>query len=349
MGSETSFGSGIFCISLDFELYYGVSDLVSAESFQARVDGARRAVPALLRLFADYEVHATWATVGMLFPQGRDELAAAAPRRFRPSYSDGALSNYRLLSRVGPNEQASPALLAPSLISRIRETPGQELATHTFSHFYALEPGASLEAFEADLWAAIHIAEERGERIESIVFPRNQYSPAHLEICRRVGLRAFRGNPPQWMHAPAGSANESRLRQAARLLDAHLPLSASNLYGPADLQHPSGMANVPASRFLRPVDAPGALPALLNLRIRRELRRTAESGRLYHLWWHPHNFGGDLERNLGALRRLLDAFATLRTQCGMRSLTMGEIAKEAGIDEENRLDCARQRADAAVS
>jgi len=348
LAASSGFGSGVFCVSLDFELYYGVSDLVELERFRPRLEGARRAVPRLLELFERYGVRATWATVGLLFAEGREDAERVRPARFPPEYRDPKLSNYRLLGDVGGSEQETPWLLASSLIEQIRRTPGQEIATHTFSHFYALEPGASLESFEADLWAAVRLAERRGVRLASIVFPRNQYGPDHLEICRRIGLRAFRGNPPQWMHRPANAAQESRTRRAARLLDAHLPWPGANLYGPEDLIHPSGLANVTASRFLRPADGARALPALLERRIRGELQRAAGSGRLYHLWWHPHNFGGDLEANLRLLERVLESFARLRERMGMRSLSMSEVAEEAGTDAESDLDGARQRADAAV-
>lgn len=349
LGDESRFSSGVLCVSLDFELYYGVSDLVSAESFQARVDGARRTVPALLELFAERQIHATWATVGMLLADSRDDLVSLAPQRFRPAYLDPSLSNYRLLGDVGDCEAASPHLLAASLTEQIRRTAGQELATHTFSHFYALEPGATIESFEADLWASVRIAERLGAPVDSIVFPRNQYALEHLDICRRVGLKAFRGNPPQWMHRPANAGQESALRRAARLLDAHAPLSATNLYSPGQVRHPSGLANVPASRFLRAADAGGAVPRLLERRIRGEMRQAAETGKLYHLWWHPHNFGGNLETNLDMLRRILDGFSALRQTASMRSLAMNEVAQEVGVDEANRLTYTRQRADAAVS
>ncbi len=348
LGASSGFGSGVFCVSLDFELYYGVSDLVGLDRFRPRLDGARRATPRLLELFERYGVRATWATVGLLFAESGDDALRSSPARFLPDYRDKALSNYRLLGDIGESEGETPWLLASSLIKNIRRTPGQEVATHTFSHFYALEPGASLESFEADLWAAVRIAERRGLRLDSIVFPRNQYGPEHLEICRRIGLSAFRGNPPQWMHRPANASQESRLRRATRLMDAHLPWPGSNLYRPEDLLHPSGLANVAASRFLRPADAAGALPALLERRIRGELERAAGSGRLYHLWWHPHNFGGDLEANLRLLERVLESFSRLRERLGMRSLSMSEVAEEARLNAESSSNGARQRADAAV-
>ena len=48
---------------------------------------------------------------------------------------------------------------------------------------------------------------------------------------------------------------------------------------------------------------------------------------LFHLWWHPHNFGADPEANLLFLRQILDRYAILRDRFGMRSLNMSEVAE----------------------
>ncbi len=91
-----------------------------------------------------------------------------------------------------------------------------------------------------------------------------------------------------------------------------------------------GLANVSASRFLRPYDP--RLKPLEPIRIRRiakGLEAAARRQRIYHLWWHPHNFGLHLEENLDVLRRILDVFARLREREGMQSLSMAEVADQA--------------------
>ena len=40
-----------------------------------------------------------------------------------PGYSNAALSNYRYFDEVGANEEADPHYFAPSLITKIAETP----------------------------------------------------------------------------------------------------------------------------------------------------------------------------------------------------------------------------------
>src|SRR5690606_37691983 len=106
-------------------------------------------------------------------------------------------------------------------IRQIAATPGQEIATHTLSHYYTLEEGQTLEAFEADLGAALEIASRHGIDIRSIVFPRNQYSSDHLDVCRQRGIRSYRGNPKSWAYEATGKVGQTKVRRAFRLADAH--------------------------------------------------------------------------------------------------------------------------------
>ena len=87
-------------------------------------------------------------------------------------------------------------------------------------------------------------------------------------------------------------------------------------------------SNVPASQFLHPCTGRLAAFHPLHLRtIKRGMRRAAQSGRGYHLWWHPHNFGRDLEVNLGGLEEILLYFRRLHDDFGMGSYTMAEASK----------------------
>jgi hypothetical protein len=69
-------------------------------------------------------------------------------------------------------------------------------------------------------------------------------------------------------------------------------------------------------------------------RILSPLGEAARSNRIFHLNWHPHNFGVDLEANLAVLRAILVRFAQYRQSHGMRSLAMKdavEVLKGTGV------------------
>src|SRR5262249_3591019 len=148
--------NGALVISLDFELNWGVRDSRPGPGYRANLLGVREVVSGLLDLFARYRIHATWATVGLLFCRSREEMLDSAPV-LRPQYADPRLSPYADILRVGASEAQDPLHYGASLIDRIRRAPRQEIATHTFSHYYCNEPGQDLAAFEADLAAAIAI------------------------------------------------------------------------------------------------------------------------------------------------------------------------------------------------
>ena len=91
---------------------------------------------------------------------------------------------------------------------------------------------------------------------------------------------------------------------------------------------PSGLCNIPASAFLRPLSAPSteALRPLQEGRIVKALRDAAARGRIVHLWWHPQNFVAHPDENLERLQvRLLDELDRLRATDGMRSLSMADV------------------------
>lgn len=315
---------GQFVISLDFELHWGVRDHTSVDQYRDNLLGVRQVVPALLARFRQRQLHVTWATVGMLFAKSRDEALQYAPKR-RPAYRNEKLDPYRELETAGATEAEDPFHFASSLVEQIAATPHQELATHTYSHFYCLEPGPTVDDFSADLDAAKAIGQRFGSVTKSIVLPRNQYDDTHLEALARGGTVAFRGNPESWLWKSGASEDQTLPRRALRLADAYAPTGLGDV---ARVQrHRSGLVNVPGTRFLRPWTPSFAkLEALKRRRLKQELHRAAKQGGLFHLWWHPHNFGKHLTQNLELLDVVLDAFDEARARDGMQSLSMGEAA-----------------------
>jgi hypothetical protein len=70
---------GIFTISLDFELYWGVRDHRTLEGYGENIRNVHTVVPRLLELFSQYNVHCTWATVGFLFFSEKKEMTSFLP------------------------------------------------------------------------------------------------------------------------------------------------------------------------------------------------------------------------------------------------------------------------------
>ena len=233
--------AGVFTISLDFELFWGLRDGHSLPALSGQVLGARKAIPQILGAFATHEIHATWATVGFLSFEARMHSIAAAPEA-RPRYRDMRLSPYPQLARIGPDERRDPFHFGRSLVELIAKTPHQEVATHTFSHYYCLEPGQDLTAFRADLDAAQRAAASLGLALKSIVFPRNQVCPAYFAALRDAGIEAYRGNPGSPLYAASGKSGNTLAKRAGRLADSYVNLSGtprhSSCARPRVAQHP---------------------------------------------------------------------------------------------------------------
>jgi peptidoglycan/xylan/chitin deacetylase (PgdA/CDA1 family) len=320
---------GIFTISLDFELHWGVFDKRDRQAREACYKNTLRAVPQMLELFAKYDVHVTLATVGSLFAANKQEWETFRPS-IEPDYAVEKYSAYKWIRQNGMESQYQWAHFAPEEVAMILKYPGQELATHTFSHYYCLEQQREQLAFDADLKAAVTAAKKFNAPMRSLVFPRNQFNPEYLKICYDNGIKAVRSNPSGWFWAPATDGGSGFLRRVFRTADAYIqvgkvrtsyPLNSIKVVAGEPLQ-------LPASRFLRPWSPKSELANKMRLRRScQEIRIAAQRKEVYHLWWHPENFGDYPDQNLKSLEVLLQQYKKCREKYGMTSWNMGEYDK----------------------
>jgi peptidoglycan/xylan/chitin deacetylase (PgdA/CDA1 family) len=334
--SPTTVGQpGGFVVSLDFELHWGVREF-PIEPRRPALLAARRAVPALLELFEEFDVAATWATVGMLFAETRGEMRRFFPSEL-PTYVDTRLNPYD--QKIGEDEKEDPLHFAPSLIRSIQRCPNQEIASHTFSHYYCWEPGQKLSQFRADVRSAVDIAAAKGVTIRSIVLPRNQIRADYVSILPEFGIRAYRGVPRGNMWKPGPVSEQcSAARRLSRLLDAYVNLAGSGVFHWPRNQEPNMPCDIPASCYFRCHDAaPDWARPLHIARITTGLREAARQGRVFHLWAHPEDFAIRMDESLAGLRQILQVFRDERQSRDMRSLTMSQAAPFAQPELRNQL------------
>ena len=329
--------TGVLVISLDFELYWGVRDRCALADVAAALRASRRVVPQMLALFDAYRVRATWATVGFLFFESRSSLLNGLPR-LHPRYQHPKYSPYADLAAIGTGEEDDPYHYGLSLIEEIDRHTGQEIGTHTFSHYFALEDGQTVEDFEQDLDAAVAAARRFGRPVRSLVFPRNQCNDAYLAACRQAGITTYRGNPRSWIYRARPRRDEGHLLRACRLLDAYVNLSGHHTYRAPERTRP--LLEVPASRFLRPWSPRLRwLESLRLKRIKRSMTHAAQHGEVFHLWWHPENFGEYCEQNLRVLEEILCHYRLLQRRYGMVSCNMGDFIQEPAPDFPESVAC----------
>ncbi|MDP1831461.1 MAG: glycosyltransferase [Geothrix sp.] len=317
-----------FIISMDFELMWGVRDKRTIQTYGDHILGEREAIPAVLGLFKRYEVKATWAAVGMTLFERRSDLLAHLPD-MRPTYEQSRLDPYLSLDEVGEDEKQDPYHFGLGLVRQILECEGMELGSHTFSHYYCLETGQNSAQFKADLEACVEASNRLSIRPTSFVFPRNQTNFEYLSVCSDLGFNVFRGNESSWMYAESTGENQSSFRRAARLTDSYINVTGDHGFVPRRFLD-SGLVNCPSSRFLRPYSP--RLSRMEGRRVRRiqgAMESAARKGECFHLWWHPHNFGTNLNENLAILEELLRFHAGLRDRHGVVPMTMGEAGQLA--------------------
>jgi peptidoglycan/xylan/chitin deacetylase (PgdA/CDA1 family) len=321
----------VFTVSLDFELHWGGFEKWPIENYKQYFLNTRDVIPKMLTLFQKHDVHTTWATVGMLFHDSKESLFRASPVK-KPTYNSTELSAYKFIEKYGikDTEKEDPYHYASSLIKQIIATPYQELASHTFAHYYCNEPGQTIEQFRADLRAAQLSATKYEKKLRSLVFPRNQFNEEYLRACYEEGFIAVRDNPRDWFWNIQSTQHESTWKRLNRGIDAYLPIGKRNTYSLQSLQHSPGVPIcIPASRLLRPYRAKELfLNDMKIARINSEMERAARSGEIYHLWWHPHNFGRHPKESLDGLTKILDNFSRCVDAYGMKSLSMREVAEE---------------------
>ena len=311
--------TGKFIISLDFELMWGVRDTQTTGTYGRNILGVRETLPKVLEMFNEYNISATFAIVGFLFAKSKEELLSYCPVN-KPCYQDENLSPYNgYFDLVNVNEENDKYHFASSLVDEILKYPQHEIATHTFSHYYTLESGQTKDHFRDDLIAAKEIAKTKGVSFESIIFPRNQINEEYIEVLKELGIISYRGLRKIW---------DSKIfnNKAFRLIDSYLNIIGHSCYSIEDVAAKEPY-NFLLSKFLRPYSS--WLKAFEHLRLKRILNSmtyAAQNNKIYHLWWHPHNFGVNQNDNIEFLDKILKHYIHLNSEYGFESMTMKNLS-----------------------
>lgn len=310
-----------FTLSLDFELFWGVHDTLSISQYGQSILQGRESIPQILSLFKKYNIHATWATVAMVSFQSKKELLKYLPE-VKPNISNKRLDPYHHLKFIGNNEEEDPYHFGYSLLSKILDVEGMEIGSHTFSHYNYLELGSS-KAFKSDLESANESFKRLNIKTSSIVFCKNQYDKKSLNIAKECGFSCYRGNERSLLHKPR--SKHFALYRLVRLFDSYINLNGHFLSNV--IRGKSGLINIPSSRFLRPFTSCNFLERKKLQRIMDSMDIAAKRNEGFHLWWHPHNFGTNMLKNISSLNIILNHFRFLNQKYGMVSLNMNELSE----------------------
>lgn len=311
-----------FVLSLDFELAWGMRDLLGDGAQQRECMMTREVVvPELLKLFERYDVPASWCTVGQLFDS---EIPDPAPKYFEqfkaPSHAwmqrpwfDGVPSG---------TEDEIPDYLCPSILRDIQKVrPRQEIGSHGFSHAIFGDAGCGRECAESELQASIDRAEKIGVRMTSMVFPRNRCG--HRDLLKSHGFLCYRGEgrsilPRHWPHS------------AHKLAHLVAVFTQRFVYPVSPKKDEYGLWDIPSSMMLFPAHGLRKyVPMSFRVnRAKRGLDAAVRENKVFHLWFHPINLAYETERLLGAMEEILQYAASLREQGKLKFRSMGDLARE---------------------
>lgn len=274
---------GTLVISLDFELRWGVLDIVGQdiEKYKDNLLSVHENIPWMLKIFEERDIAVTWATVGALGCDDWNEFDRVKPK-VEPTYKNKTMIyNNDFNRKIDPKGEL---YFAPELIRNILETPKQELGTHTFGHIYGTEPDVSYDELKIDLLTCKNFLFEKfGYKPESLVFPRNQMIHENKLLEDEI-ITTYRGNE-QVEYLSADKQREHQFLNRIKIFFDAMNPYISHAYNKDSILD----GNILSSAMFRIY-----LPDLLREMHLKKLKKNIlnlKSDEIYHIWFHPHNLG----------------------------------------------------------
>lgn len=313
---------GKFVISLDFEKYWGVRDHKNINEYKNNLENVDEVVKELLEKFRNYEIHATWAIVGFMFFANKQELMKNLPEN-KEIYTNRLLNPYVYIEQ----EQLDVKYhFAVDSIDTIASMESQEIASHTYSHYYCLEEGQNDDNFKEDMRLFLTLCTKKNLQVSTIIFPRNQINEKYISILKNNGITAFRGNESWNLHRSGSKSLTTKIVRVLRIIDRYINITGHNTYS---INKGNTIYDVKASRFLAPYKNKQKILESLKLRrIKKSMTYAAKKNETFHLWWHPHNFGDNMSENMKVLDSILNHYIFLKREYGMESKNIREIVEE---------------------
>ena len=312
--------SGALVISLDFELFWGVADIANYIDWEEKIKHVYEIVPRTLSLFKKYDIHATWATVAAMMLNDVKELYGYLPKKM-PKQTEEILTSLSL------NNQAIPSymLFANELVKQVYNTPGQELGTHTLTHYYCGRKDSRPEELAQEIKISSEIMKEKGYGLcKTIVFPRNQVKDEFIKAMPS-NIKIYRGVKDGIV--TAAKKRHPKLGVLLWYLDHYLPIQDATVKH-IKIQNGDTCCNIIQSRLFKAYrNKYKLLEGIKMKRYKNEMTHAAKKHRVYHMCWHPHNFSVNTEENFSQLEELLDLYRDLKTRYNMRSYNMSEYVE----------------------
>lgn len=294
---------GSFVISLDCEGKWGMADKIGPSYDFITEDSLRAAYAQILSLFQAFDIRATFAFVGALalrVNEREDYLSQLPDGHYE---GNSWARHYRAAKRRGNTD----GWFCPDAFDMAAEA-GHEIASHGFSHIPFDDPQTDPAHLDREMELAVRLARARGVSLKTFVYPRNRV--ARQDILVRHGIGAYRALLP-----PMGKIMS--LVRETNIFEKAQPFSPP---------HQPGIVELPAGYFLNwQSGLRRAIPETISVaRWRSILGSAAKTGRVAHLWLHPHNIISG-PQTLSLLESILIEYRTLRDKGLLASHTQADL------------------------
>ena len=299
--------TGCFVISLDFELAWGTRGRPSASVVGPDLDGARYAIDGLLRLFARYDLSATWVVVGGMFLGGQSRH----PWLSGTAYDDVPYGNYR----------SQPRWYAEDILQQLRTaTPVQDIGCHTLTHMFVQDTVESRDQLDSELACSADLFERLNlPPARSFIYPKAYM--AHFDLLKKHGIECYRGPETGWFERLPGV----HLSAAGRLLWAKLrrPPLVSLPY-----RNSNELWVIPSSQYYPSFRSIGKYVSIADRTAKaiKGLNAAANQRAVYHLWTHPFNLGQRTDELLVGLESIFKHARKLRDQGHLENHSMASLS-----------------------
>lgn len=306
---------GQFVISLDTELAWGRINDPELPAFLSVIDQTRAATDEILRLFDKYDIPATWATVGRMFMESEHELDTVEDL----SYFYDGLNNQKIYENDRLNSDSNSLVYGWDIVQKISNAKTKhEIASHSFNHI-DFGKTTSKEVAETDIKDAMEMTRRKlGIEMESWVYPKN--SIGYKNSLFEQGIKYYRGEDKFWYGNFPGP-----IKKLLYQFDTFLGWSPSTV---VPLLEANGLVNIPGSSIFRVTHLGIKKNVPYSSIIRKAikgLKKARNQKEIYHLWFHPFNFGHELEAHCKAFERVLQKAADMREKGEIEISTMADV------------------------
>ncbi len=310
---------GKFVISLDTEIAWGRIEESNKDSYLPLFEKTREVVKRLVDVFDKYEIPATWAMVGRLI-EDSDNLSIFSKMKIEDYYP--SLTSKKIYEDSILNNESNSYVLAKEFMDQVMNAKViHEIGTHSYHHIlFGKIPKSDKYLVEKDVEGAKGILKKYGIDCQSVVFPRNLIG--HLDVFQKNGINCYRGPDKFWFDRMPNA-----IKKPISLLNTFLPISPTVV----DAENKNGMVNIPGSLFFRITHfgIKKNVPfSILEKKAIKGLQQASSQGKIFHLWFHPFNFGYKMDEHFNAFEKVLKEAKRLRDIGKIETQTMKTIKDE---------------------